>query len=404
MIITSVKFVSDASYVYGYFEGTGTDISRLKNLGLWLDVDGNQKGEQGGDWLFTLYKYYDKIARGSIGADGNMEWNPSLYESPKGSAWFGSKVATPSQVAYGAGTYENSVFKYSVIIDRRVLGVRNNSSMVIGINFDDNKSTGIGNFTNPDRGGYVVPLKNADMVTIDETTILNHIKSVDMWSGIPYTKITNPGNNRGDTKLKFDSDADYIYGYIEIPNTDNLCFKNSEYYEFCPGFIKNLAIGFDLDGIENGQGMCATTGECWEIVLNGDMITYNRPLSDTDKANGWSDRWGHYIFPASSFDKETTVRPNYTITPKVWDPQITVGKKNVIGEVLAGTEGWSNVAIGSGEWNDKTFKYSFTIDRVRLGLKGLSEVKLIVHMYEVNIHDGYTNTPDAAGTTLKLNN
>lgn len=404
MIITSVKFVSDASYVYGYFEGTGTDISRLKNLGLWLDVDGNQKGEQGGDWLFTLYRYYDKIARGSIGTDGNMEWNPSLYESPKGSAWYGSKVTTPSKVAYGAGTYENSVFKYSVIIDRRVLGVRNNSSMVIGINFDDNKSTGIGNFTNPDRGGYVVPLKNADKVTIDETTILNHIKSVDMWSGIPYTKITNPGNNRGDTKLKFDSNADYIYGYIEVPNTDNLCFKNAEYYEFCPGFIKKLAIGFDLDGIEKGQGMCATTGECWEIVLNGDMITYNRPLSDTDKANGWSDRWGHYIFPASSFDKETTVRPNYTITPKVWNPQITVGKKNVIGEVLVGTEGWSNVAIGSGEWNGKTFKYSFTIDRVRLGLKGLSEVKLIVHMYEANIHDGYTNTPDAAGTTLKLNN
>lgn len=404
MIITSVKFISDASYVYGYFEGTGTDILRLKNLGLWLDVDGNQKGEQGGDWLFTLYKYYDKIARGSIGTDGNMEWNPSLYESPKRSAWYGSKVTTPSQVAYGSGTYENSVFKYSVIIDRRVLGVRNNSSMVIGINFDDNKSTGIGNFTNPDRGGYVVPLKNADMVTIDETTILNHIKSVDMWSGIPYTKITNPGNNRGDTKLKFDSDADYIYGYIEVPNTDNLCFKNVEYYEFCPGFIKNLAIGFDLDGIEKGQGMCATTGECWEIVLNGDMITYNRPLSDTDKANGWSDRWGHYIFPASSFDKEATARPNYTITPKVWKPQITVGKKDVIGDVLAGTEGWSNVAIGSGEWNDKTFKYSFTIDRLRLGLKGLSEVKLIVHMYEVHIWDGYTNTPDAAGTTLKLNN
>lgn len=150
--------------------------------------------------------------------------------------------------------------------------------------------------------------------------------------------------------------------------------------------------------------MCAITGECWEIVLNGDMITFNRPLSDTDKANGWSDRWGHYIFPASSFDKETTVRPNYTITPKVWNPQITEGKKDVIGDVLAGTEAWTNIAIGKGEWNDKTFKYSFTIDRVRLGLKGLSEVKLIVHMYEVNIWDGYTNTPDAAGTTLKLNN
>ena len=42
-----------------------------------------------------------------------------------------------------------------------------------------------------------------------------------------YTPITNPGNNRGNTKIKFDSDADYVYGYIEVPNTDNLYFKNA---------------------------------------------------------------------------------------------------------------------------------------------------------------------------------
>lgn len=406
-VTSCVRFTSDVDYIYGYFEATGNiKLADFKNLGIWLDVDGPNNGI--GGWLFNAYPHFDKIVYGGVDADGNMIWKTKFYPNPTGAPGAtpscGKAEATASDAGYGKGSFENGVFKYSFIIDRRIVGLRNASSAVVGICFDSVNFSSGGYLTCPDRAGYVLPLKNADMVTIDETTILNHIKSVDMWSGIPYTKITNPGNNRGDTKLKFDSDADYIYGYIEVPNTDNLCFKNGEYYEFCPGFIKKLAIGFDLDGIEKGQGMCATTGECWEIVLNGDMITYNRPLSDTDKANGWSDRWGHYIFPASSFDKEITVRPNYTITPKVWNPQITVGKKNVIGEVLVGTEGWSNVAIGSGEWNGKTFKYSFTIDRVRLGLKGLSEVKLIVHMYEANIHDGYTNTPDAAGTTLKLNN
>lgn len=404
MIITSVKFISDASYVYGYFEGTGTDISRLKNLGLWLDVDGNQKGEQGGDWLFTLYRYYDKIARGSIGADGNMEWNPSLYESPKGSSWFGSKVATPSQVAYGAGTYENSVFKYSVIIDRRVLGVRNKSSMVIGINFDDNKSTGIDNFTNPDRGGYVVPLKNSDS---DQPGFISLLKDFDYWTNVSEPKYTKDGFDKGNSVVKFDSDASYVYGYFEV-NTDKLIYSDYDaktkinFIRLHPGIIANLAIGIDTDGIKEGQGpgwMFSNKG--YDVVLRGSSSSYK--ITDN---KGWAtvDWGGVSSYPEKDFGDKF---PEYTITPSIWTPKaydMSTAADNWGTTALAKTDGIDNLAIGKGDWNSisKVFRYTFAIDRDKLGIYGKDELEIGV-AFNFN-YTGFVCIPSRAGFTIKLNN
>lgn len=404
MIITSVKFVSDASYVYGYFEGTGTDISRLKNLGLWLDVDGNQKGEQGGDWLFTLYRYYDKIARGSIGADGNMEWNPSLYESPKGSSWFGSKVATPSQVAYGAGTYENSVFKYSVIIDRRVLGVRNKSSMVIGINFDDNKATGIGNFTNPDRGGYVVPLKNSDS---DQPGFISLLKDFDYWTNVSEPKYTKDGFDKGNSVVKFDSDASYVYGYFEV-NTDKLIYSDYDaktkinFIRLHPGIIANLAIGIDTDGIKEGQGpgwMFSNKG--YDVVLRGSSSSYK--ITDN---KGWAtvDWGGVSSYPEKDFGDKF---PEYTITPSIWTPKaydMSTAADNWGTTALAKTDGIDNLAIGKGDWNSisKVFRYTFAIDRDKLGIYGKDELEIGV-AFNFN-YTGFVCISSRAGFTIKLNN
>lgn len=404
MIITSVKFVSDASYVYGYFEGTGTDISRLKNLGLWLDVDGNQKGEQGGDWLFTLYKYYDKIARGSIGADGNMEWNPSLYESPKGSSWFGSKVATPSQVAYGAGTYENSVFKYSVIIDRRVLGLRNNSSMVIGINFDDNKATGIDNFTNPDRGGYVVPLKNSDS---DQPSFISLLKDFDYWANVSEPKYTKDGFDKGNSVVKFDSDASYVYGYFEV-NTDKLIYSDYDpktkinFIRLHPGIIANLAIGIDTDGIKEGQGpgwMFSNKG--YDVVLRGSSSSYK--ITDN---KGWTtaDWGGVSSYPEKDFGDKF---PEYTITPSIWTPKaydMSTAAENWGTTALAKTDGIDDLAIGKGDWNSisKVFRYTFAIDRDKLGIYGKDELEIGV-AFNFN-YTGFVCVPSRAGFTIKLNN
>lgn len=404
MIITSVKFISDASYVYGYFEGTGTDISRLKNLGLWLDVDGNQKGEQGGDWLFTLYKYYDKIARGSIGADGNMEWNPSLYESPKGSAWYGSKVTTPSQVAYGAGTCENSVFKYSVIIDRRVLGVRNISSMVIGINFDDNKATGIDNFTNPDRGGYVVPLKNSDS---DQPGFISLLKDFDYWTNVSEPKYTKDGFDKGKSVVKFDSDAFYVYGYFEV-NTDKLIYSDYDpktkinFIRLHPGIIANLAIGIDTDGIKEGQGpgwMFSNKG--YDVVLRGSSSSYK--ITDN---KGWTtaDWGGVSSYPEKDFGDKF---PEYTITPSVWTPKaydMSTAADNWGTTALAKTDGIDDLAIGKGDWNStsKVFRYTFAIDREKLGIYGKDELEIGV-AFNFN-YTGFVCIPSRAGFTIKLNN
>lgn len=406
-VTSCVRFTSDVDYIYGYFEATGNiKLADFKNFGIWLDVDGPNNGI--GGWLFNAYPHFDKIVYGGVGTDGNMIWETKFYPNPTGAPGAtpscGKAEVTVSDAGYGEGKFENSVFKYSFIIDRRIVGLRNASSTVVGICFDSHDFSSGSYLTNPDRAGFIVPIKNSSSDFEDPAVILKKVRGVDEWGSVNYATITNKGNNRGDTRLKFDSDADYIYGYIEVPNTDNLYFKNGEYYEFCPGFIKNLAIGLDLDGVEAGQGMGGSTGTCWETVINGTMISYNRPLSEEDKALGWKDRWGHYIFPSDSFDPSSIARPSYTITPEVWTPAITEGNSSKVGDIKAGTADWQYFATGRGEWKGNVFRYSFAIERERLGLKGLSEVKLIVHMYEVHMNDGYTNTPDAAGTTIKLNN
>ena len=404
--LSNIRFSSDLDYIYGYIESKGDeDLSMFKNLGVWLDVDGDQNGTQGGGWVFTLHKFFDLSIYGEISTEGNLTWTPGLRtQTAADGEKYGSEKVTDSPAAYGEGSFSGNVFKYSFIIDRKVVGLGDATKVVVGINFDNGKGIVGGNLTNPDRGGYKLNLRNADSPEFDETAILRKVRGVDEWGSVEYASITNKGNNRGDTRLKFDSDADYIYGYIEVPNTDNLYFKNGEYYEFCPGFIKRLAIGIDLDGVETGQGIGWPIGTCWETVLNGTIISCSRPLSDEDKALGWKDRWGHYIFPSDTFDPATITRPAYTITPEVWTPTLNdASAAEGLGTVKAGTEDWQYFATGKGEWKDKCFRYSFAIERNRLGLKDLTEVKLGVFMYEDGV-SGYSNTPDAVGTTIKLNN
>lgn len=397
--IKYVRFTSDESYVYGYIE-TEDNLASYSNLNFWIDADGIQEG-QGGGWWFSSHKGFEKAVSGKCYNNGAVvSWIPKLYDQITSGVKIGTLIDTPSVPGYGEGVNDNGIFKYSFIVDRRVVKIRNMSSVIVGINLT--AATTESNQINPNRGGFLLSLQNSEPI-LDGTPILKKVRSVDEWDSVEYASITNKGNNRGDTRLKFDSDSDYIYGYIEVPNTDNLYFKNGEYYEFCPGFIKRLAIGIDLDGVEIGQGIGWPIGNCWETVLNGTIISCSRPLSDEDKALGWKDRWGHYIFPSDKFDPATIARPAYTITPEVWTPTLNDASAGGLGTVKAGTEYWQYFATGKGEWKDKCFRYSFAIERNRLGLKDLTEVKLGVFMYEDGV-SGYSNTPDAVGTTLKLNN
>lgn len=410
--LSCIRLTSDLDYIYAYIESKGDeDLSMLKNLGIWLDTDGDQSSTQGGGWLFTLYKFFDVSVYGEVGE--NLVWTPGLHSQTSADGEkYGAEVTTGSPAGYGEGSFSASVFKYTFVIDRKVVGLADATKTVVGVNFDNGKGIVGANLTNPDRGGYRLNLKNADSPAFDETAIYRKLRGVNDWANVDYTPITNPGNNRGNTKIKFDSDADYVYGYIEVPNTDNLyvgdgsdkvTLPDGPVVSFCPGFIKKLAIGLDLDGIETGQGIGWPVGTCWETVLNGTMISYKIPLSDEDKNNGWVSRWGHYSIYKDKFDAATTVRPAYTITPETWSPSITEGKNGGFGDVKAGTSDWQNFATGKGEWKDKTFRYSFIIERERLGLKGLTELKLGIFMYEDGV-SGYSNTPDAVGSTIKLNN
>lgn len=402
-VTSCVRFTSDVDYIYGYFEATGNiKLADFKNLGIWLDVDGPNKGI--GGWLFNAYPHFDKIVYGGVDTDGNMIWTTKFYPNPTGAPGAtpscGKAVATASDAGYGEGSFENGVFKYSFIIDRRIVGLRKASSAVVGICFDSVNFSSGSYLTCPDRAGYIVPLKSSDTeLTVNEFKILQHVKSLDYWDNIAET----PSTNAKSSHVKFDSDADYIYGYFEVTNTDNLYLKEGSITSFDPGFVNSLAVGFDLDGISSGQGISWVFGSGYDTMLSGSIANYSIKYSDDDTANGWYNEYGFAKIKTEKF--EATPKPSYSIKlGSAWNPIVTDCSKanGNVGKVIEEAKDWKNVATGNGEWKDKKFRYTFTIDRYRLGLKGLDSVKMGVMTY--HSVSGYSVVPKVAGFTIKLNN
>ena len=402
--IKCVRFTSDENYLYGYIESAGdTDLSKYKQLGVWLDLDGVTTNIQGGDWLFTFYKYFDRIIHGSISSNDSMEWTPKFYNADNG-LLLGTKREVPSNVGYGEGIFEGDVFSYSFVVDRRVAGIRNFGQVVVGLNFDDGTYvTDINHFTNPDRRGYIVPLKNSTEVPGFKSLI----KSFDYWTNVSEPKYTKDEFDKGNSVVKFDSDASYVYGYFEV-NTDKLIYPDYDpktkinFIRLHPGIIANLAIGIDTDGIKEGQGpgwMFSNKG--YDVVLRGSSSSYK--ITDN---KGWStaDWGGVSSYPEKDFGDKF---PDYTITPSVWTPKVydmTTKADNWGTTVLAGTEGVDDIATGKGEWNSetKTFRYSFVLNREKLGIYGKDELEIGVSSY-FN-YTRFVCNPSRAGFTIKLNN
>ena len=149
----NIRFSSDLDYIYGYIESKGDeDLSMLKNLGIWLDTDGDQSATQGGGWLFTLYKFFDVSVYGEVGE--NLVWTPGLHSQTSADGEkYGAEVTTGSPAGYGEGSFSASVFKYTFVIDRKVVGLADATKTVVGVNFDNGKGIVGANLTNPDRGG-----------------------------------------------------------------------------------------------------------------------------------------------------------------------------------------------------------------------------------------------------------
>lgn len=406
--LNCIRFESDANYLYGYVEYTGTtDLSKFKNLGIWLDVDGADKGT--GSWLFNSYPHFDLLSYGTVGVDGEkLPWTAKLYvpEEINGNPNIGKEKTAPSLSGYGEGSFVNKVFKYSFIIDRRVVGLRNMQSAVVGICFDNGRGFNSGNYvTVPDRAGYIVPLKNSTEVSAFKSLP----KSFDYWTNVSEPKYTKDGFDKGNSVVKFDSDANIVYGYFEV-NTDKLIYSEGDFIRLHPGILANLAIGIDTDGIKEGQGpgwMFSNKG--YDVVLNGKASSY----TFTDK-KGWDYAEWRGCASTITVNGVTTKYkdfgeklPDYTITPSVWVPKVydmTTKADNWGKTVLAGTEGVDDIATGKGEWNSetKTFKYSFVLNREKLGIYGKDELEIGV-AFNFN-YTGFVCIPSRAGFTIKLNN
>ena len=401
--ISCIRFESNVDYIYGYFESTGdTDLNNFKNLGIWLDVDGPNNGI--GGWVFNAYPHFDKVVYGSVGSESNMIWKTKFYPSPTVDQWnsphCGNAEATASDAGYGEGSFEKGVFKYSFIIDRRIVGLRNASSAVVGICLDNGNFPN-GTLTNPDRAGYIVMLKNS-LADIEDNPnrILKSLKSMSYWDSIDAAAKSGAAYDKGNTIVKFDSDARFIYGYFEA-NSDNMFYGSM----FCPSILRKLAVCIDADGVTSGQGPNGGGNVSfgyggYDVVLNG--ATANTTITDYKgwKAVGWADG-------ADGGSKDNM--PEYNVSPVQWNPKaydMSQGIEDSWGKtVLAGTENKSGLGVGKGTWDStsKTFKYTFAIDRVKLNLLECTDLNIGIAFYRQD-HNGLACLPSYNGFTIKLNN
>lgn len=410
--ISCIRLESDVDYIYGYFESTGdTNLDRFKDMAIWIDVDGTNGGN-GGGWLFNAYPYYDLIVYGAVSSVDNMAWKP-IVRKPAikwgDTPTFGDTVDTPADAGYGEGSFESNVFQYSFIIDRRVVGLRHLSSAVVGICFDNGKGIDSGDYlTCPDRAGYIVPLKSSDSDYTNANAFSSVLKDFDYWASIEEAEyLSKDGFDKGNSVMKFDSDANLVYGYFEV-NTDKLIYsdydsKNSiGFIRLHPGILANLAIGVDTDGIKTGQGpgwMFSNKG--YDVILRGSASSYK--ITDS---KGWTTvEWGGVSsYPEKEFGDKF---PEYTITPSVWNPKaydMTTSAENWGTTLLARVDGVDNLAIGKGDWNSdsKMFRYTFAIDRDKLGIYGKDELEIGV-AFNFN-YTGFVCIPSRAGFKIKLNN
>lgn len=397
--VQTLKFISDESYIYGYVEINTTEYSSsanaLKNLALWIDAD-DTHAAQGGGWYFSARQGFEKAIFGGI----SDEWSPNLYNQAGAGTALGTQIQTVSKPGYGAGQSDGDIFKYSFVLDRRAIGIRNMSEVVVGITFFGT-SWGNDYLINPDRGGFVLSLKNSQSdVDNNPDRILKSLKPISYWDSIDAAEKSGAHYDKGNTIVKFDSDARFIYGYFEA-NSDNMFYGSM----FCPSILKKLAVCIDTDGVTSGQGPNGGGNVSfgyggYDVVLNG--ATANTTITDYKdwKAVGWAEG-------AEGGSKDNM--PEYNVSPIQWNPKaydMSQGIEDSWGKtVLAGTENKSGLGIGNGTWDstNKIFKYTFAIDREKLNLLECEDLNIGIAFYRQD-HNGLSCLPSYNGFTIKLNN
>ena len=201
----------------------------------------------------------------------------------------------------------------------------------------------------------------------DEEAILDHVKSdFAWWETLRPRKRQELSFERGTKCVKLCSDSKYIYGYVEIDTTKVLSRTGKK----SPEYLNCLGIWLDTDDVHEGQG------------------------------GGW--------FMSASpkgYDRLLRGKCSVEADPVDWKPSV-YDVRNA-GDSFGGTDeeaaGWKNTGVGTGKVEDNIFRYTFTIDRVRLGIEDRTEVHLGIS-FDAGGYSDYAAIPDRAGYLLKLGN
>ncbi|MCM1176250.1 MAG: hypothetical protein NC308_05565 [Clostridium sp.] len=393
-----VKLCSDSRYIYGYVEiDTSKVLSRtgkkspeyLNTLGVWLDTDDVHAGQGGGWFMSASSKGFDRLLRGRCSDCAEpQDWKPSVYDVSMGGDTFGQTDPVAGgwiNAGTGMGMLEDNIFRYTFTVDRVRLGIDDMDEVCLGISFD---SGGYTDYTViPDRTGFMLRLGNGDEIEydidgteepapdpvpdpepdpdpdpVDIGTLLK--TDLEFWKGIDEAdRGTDTQFERGTKCVKFNSDSEYLYGYVEVDLT-KIFEKGTENTR--PDYLNHLGIWLDTDGIHEGQG------GGWALSKSPkgyDVLIYGR-CSD----NGTPQRW----------------------TPEVHD----VSKPGDSFRTAVET-GWENYAAGDGQVADDLFFYTFVIDRKCLGDTGEAIIGITFN-FQYNAYNDHIVVPARCGFTVPL--
>lgn len=383
-----VKLCSDERYIYGYVEvDTDRILSRtgvlspeyLNNLGVWLDTDGQPSGQGGGWFMSASPKGYDRLLRGRCSESADpQDWKPSVYDVSMGGDSFGQTDPVAGgwiNTGTGTGLLEGNVFRYTFTIDRVRLGIDNLEAVSIGISFDS------GGYTDyvviPDRAGYMLKLGSSDEIEYDlENTVEPEPETIDgylktdwaSWTGVAESdRGTDTQFERGTRCVKFSSDADRLYGYVEVDLT-KVYERNTTVSR--PEYLNSLGVWLDTDGIHAEQGggwALSASPKCYDVLLYGNC-------SDKGEPREW--------------------------TPEVRDVSRMADN---FGSAYSEAAGWEDFAAGAGEVIGDVFFYTFVIDRRCLGIGDVDEVNIAITFNQTkDAYNDWMVVPARCGFTIAL--
>lgn len=199
----------------------------------------------------------------------------------------------------------------------------------------------------------------------DENEILGHIKSdFSWWETLLPRKRQELSFERGTICVKLCSDSKYIYGYVEI-DTSMVVSRTGRK---SPEYLNYLGVWLDTDDVRQGQG------GGW--FMSASPKGYDRLLRGKCSAE------------AEPFDWK----------PAVYDVR---NGGDSFGETDEEAGGWKNTGTGTGVLEGNIFRYTFTIDRVRIGIAGKTDIHLGIS-FDLGGYTDHTVIPDRAGYLLRL--